>query len=298
VINPRLWNTLRCTLKCLGEHEFSHYSSIHSAVCHTTGPLPLPNCVLHRVWSSVSPFNLFYPLFPCIPYWAWFKKMDSISYFYISWTIYDMWMIYIKFERGDPKVWNIIARVLERSPSAQPCSSVSWEQNGYYAAQEFCVREFIKTESATAVQRAFRLRFNIQPPTRKNICHWNHQFEQIGCLCKGKSSGQPRVSEENVRRIQKSFERSPRNSTRRASRELGIPQQTVRRVLGRRLLFNWVHLFESPFLIYRLKNLLVCGLRELDGLHDSSSLFQSVRYCNMFRPRMWQFRGVRKSMSQ
>jgi len=30
----------------------------------------------------------------------------------------------------------------------------------------FCVREFIKTESATAVKRAFRLRFNIQPPTR------------------------------------------------------------------------------------------------------------------------------------
>ena len=33
--------------------------------------------------------------------------------------------------------------------------------------------EFIKTESATAVQRAFRPRFNIQPPTRKSICHWN-----------------------------------------------------------------------------------------------------------------------------
>jgi len=25
--------------------------------------------------------------------------------------------------------------------------------------------------------------------TRKSICRWNHQFEQIGCLCKGKSSG-------------------------------------------------------------------------------------------------------------
>ena len=48
----------------------------------------------------------------------------------------------------------------------------------------FCVREFIKTESATAVQRAFRLRFNIR-------C-WNHQSEQIGCLCKGKSSDRPR----------------------------------------------------------------------------------------------------------
>ena len=85
----------------------------------------------------------------------------------------------------------------------------------------FCVREFIKTESVTAVQSAFRLRFNIQPPTRKSICRWNHQFEQIGYLCKGKSSGRTRVSEEKVRRIQESFERGPRKSTRRATRELG-----------------------------------------------------------------------------
>ena len=102
----------------------------------------------------------------------------------------------------------------------------------------FCVREFIKTESATAVQRAFSLRFNIQLPTRKSISRWNHQFEQIRRLCKGKSSGRPLVSEENVRRIQESFERSPRKSTRRASRELGIPQPTVWRVLRRRLLFK------------------------------------------------------------
>ena len=89
----------------------------------------------------------------------------------------------------------------------------------------FCVREFIKTESVTAVHRAFRLRFNIQPPTRKSICRWNRQFEQIGCLCKDKSSDRPRVSEENVRRIQESFERSPRKSTCRASRELGYRNQ-------------------------------------------------------------------------
>ena len=50
----------------------------------------------------------------------------------------------------------------------------------------FYVREFIKTESATAVQLAFLLRFNIQPPTKESICLWSHQFEQIGCLCKGK----------------------------------------------------------------------------------------------------------------
>ena len=113
----------------------------------------------------------------------------------------------------------------------------------------FCVPEFIKTESATAVQRAFRLRFNIQPPRRKSICRLNHQFEQIGCLCKGKGSGRPRVSEENVRRIQESFGRSPNKSARRASRELGIPQPTVWHVLRRRLRFNWVNLFESPCIL-------------------------------------------------
>ena len=100
------------------------------------------------------------------------------------------------------------------------------------------------------MQRAFRLRFNIKPPTRNSICRWNRQFEQIGCLCKGKISGRPRLSEENVRRIQESFERSPRKSTRRASRELGIPQPTVWRVLRRHLLFNWVHLFESHCIKY------------------------------------------------
>ena len=46
----------------------------------------------------------------------------------------------------------------------------------------FCVREFIKT-----AQRAFRLRFNIQPPTTKSICLRNHKFEQIG-------SGRPHVN--------------------------------------------------------------------------------------------------------
>jgi len=110
----------------------------------------------------------------------------------------------------------------------------------------FCVHKFIKTESATAVQRAFHLRCNIQPPTRKSICRWNHQFKQIDSLCKGKCSGRPRVSEENVRRIQEGFERSQSKSTRRARRELGIPQPTVWRVLRRRSLSNWVYLLNQP----------------------------------------------------
>ena len=144
-------------------------------------------------------------------------------------------MIYIKVERGGPKFSNTTARacLAHGRAAASVESKMTTMQHSI-----LCVREFIKTESPTAVQRAFHLRFNIQPPTRKSICSWSHQFEQIGCLCKGKSSGRPRVSEENVRRMQESFERSPRKSTRRASRELGIPQPSVWRVLRRRLIFN------------------------------------------------------------
>jgi len=136
-------------------------------------------------------------------------------------------MIYITFERRYPTFSNATTRVLVYHSSAE----VSVESKMATMQHKiFCVREFVKT----AQQRAFRLRFNIQPPTRKNICRWNHQFEQIGSLFKGKRSGRPRVSEENVRQIQESLEPNPRKSTRRASRELGIPQPTVWRVLRRR----------------------------------------------------------------
>ena len=43
---------------------------------------------------------------------AWLKKMDSISYIYISWFVQVMWKIYIAFERKDPNFQNIIPRAL------------------------------------------------------------------------------------------------------------------------------------------------------------------------------------------
>ncbi|KAG8301846.1 hypothetical protein J6590_042457 [Homalodisca vitripennis] len=48
-------------------------------------------------------------------------------------------------------------------------------------------------------------------------------FIENGCLCKGKSSGRPHKTDENVARIQQAFVRSPGKSTRRASRELQLP---------------------------------------------------------------------------
>jgi len=85
-------------------------------------------------------------------------------------------MIYITFERGSPKFSNTTARALTlRTAVQQRQLRAKWLLGRKIFF--FCVRVLIKTESATADQRAFLLRFNIQPPTRKCICRWNHHYE-------------------------------------------------------------------------------------------------------------------------
>jgi hypothetical protein len=44
----------------------------------------------------------------------------------------------------------------------------------------FCISEFIRSELVTVVQHTFHLHFIIEPPMRKSICLWNHQFQQTG----------------------------------------------------------------------------------------------------------------------
>ncbi|PNF43471.1 hypothetical protein B7P43_G10811, partial [Cryptotermes secundus] len=60
------------------------------------------------------------------------------------------------------------------------------------------------------------------------------QFKDTGCLCKRKITGRPNVPNETVERLREIFVRSPQKSTVRASRELGLPQQTVWKILRRR----------------------------------------------------------------
>ena len=76
-----------------------------------------------------------------------------------------------------------------------------------------------------------------------------------------------------MRRIHERFERSPRKSTRRASRELGIPQPTVWRVLRRRLLFKPYR--PKPVQVLRLNNkrkrVEFCD-RTLQNVEDDTSL--------------------------
>ncbi|PNF32531.1 hypothetical protein B7P43_G02454 [Cryptotermes secundus] len=103
----------------------------------------------------------------------------------------------------------------------------------------FCILQLSKKEFVSAVQRAFRRRFGIDPPRPKEHRRWYRQFEETGCVCKGKRTGRPRTSEENLRRIQESFARSPCKYIR-ASRDLAISHNIVWPVLkwkGRRVEF-------------------------------------------------------------
>jgi hypothetical protein len=46
------------------------------------------------------------------------------------------------------------------------------------------------------------------------------------------------VSDENIERVREAFQRSPRKSVAKASRELGMPKMTVWKVLRKRLCFK------------------------------------------------------------
>ena len=75
----------------------------------------------------------------------------------------------------------------------------------------FCLLQFVKHESVVSVQRAFRRQFDSDPPSANSIRRWHQQFQTTGCLCKGKSAGRTRVSEESVERVRQSFNNNNNN---------------------------------------------------------------------------------------
>lgn len=80
-------------------------------------------------------------------------------------------------------------------------------------SEQKALLQFVRAESVT-VQCVFRIQFNYNP-TNDKIHGWHHQFEDTGCLCKGKSAGRLRVIEECIERVRESFLHSPRNQFRR-----------------------------------------------------------------------------------
>jgi hypothetical protein len=70
----------------------------------------------------------------------------------------------------------------------------------------FCVLKFSTCESVVIVQHEFRRRYGTEPPGAQSIRWWYRQFEETGCLCKGKSTGRPRVTNDMQERVWKEFE--------------------------------------------------------------------------------------------
>jgi hypothetical protein len=105
--------------------------------------------------------------------------------------------------------------------------------------RSWCVLQLVKKESVTAVQRAFRTQFYMEPPSRVSIYSWYKKFKQKGRIYKGKSPGRLSVSDAIVYRVRACFQRSKQKSTRLASRELQLPQTiTVSKILRKRLLMK------------------------------------------------------------
>jgi hypothetical protein len=86
--------------------------------------------------------------------------------------------------------------------------------------------EYAKPNTCTNVQRAFRKQFRTDPLPRASIQTWFDNSEHQECICKKTSSGRRRVSDEAVRQVDATFNRSPRKSAREGSRELQMPSST------------------------------------------------------------------------
>jgi hypothetical protein len=88
------------------------------------------------------------------------------------------------------------------------------------------------------VQREFCAQFRKHLPHNNNVTRWYREFVETGCLYKSRSPGRPRVSDKNIERVREAFQRIPRKSVARASRELVMQKMTVWKVLRKRLCFK------------------------------------------------------------
>jgi hypothetical protein len=72
------------------------------------------------------------------------------------------------------------------APPPPPIDATSFE-NGYSQQMSWCVLQLVNKESVTAVQRALRTQFHMEPSRRVSTYAWYKKFEQEGCICKGES---------------------------------------------------------------------------------------------------------------
>ena len=75
-------------------------------------------------------------------------------------------------------------------------ASVCSEKMAAPGEKSFRMLEYQTSNSVVTVQRAFRAKYEKDPPTDKAIHAWYKQFTETGCLCNQKSSGRPLTAEE------------------------------------------------------------------------------------------------------
>lgn len=89
----------------------------------------------------------------------------------------------------------------------------------------------LRGQSYEEVRNRFERKFRKPAPTRGNIQILVNKFMRTGSVRDEPRTGRPSISVESVEAIQNAIERSPQASTRRLSRELGIPRSSVWKVL-------------------------------------------------------------------
>ena len=101
-----------------------------------------------------------------------------------------------------------------------------------------CVLWFYESRSPITVQRQFQREYGRYPPDVKSIKGWYEKFKETGSVGDKTRSGTLGVSDETVDTVHIAFHRSPQKSMRHASRETGISQSTIVKILHKRLHFH------------------------------------------------------------
>jgi hypothetical protein len=136
-----------------------------------------------------------------------------------SWMAQRIVACHIPIERETVHVciyrWCLVTSVTARD--------AGWVKMATNAEKAYWVPEYGRTQSIVTVQRRFWTEFGKDPPVKNSIKQWYEKFQPDGCLCIAKRPGRQDPSEERVKRVRETFQRSPRKSTNRATLRAGHP---------------------------------------------------------------------------
>ena len=118
-----------------------------------------------RAWQMYEPLVLWtkrYQKYRVIQKdWLNFVRLYFLNYMVCEWSTSHLKEEITNFQIPPP----------ERSPSAQPCRSVSWDRNGYYASQDFAF-----TQTASLLKLVIpstislpRCRLNVETKTKRTL---------------------------------------------------------------------------------------------------------------------------------